>query len=139
MIRFALLLVALISVPASEANAAADAPATRDECEAAAGTWDRSPARPDGYCVQDTRERCLARGGTWKRVCLAQRLYCVLPTADGGKPCTDSSQCVNGCVAGAGAPAGGAPVVGQCRRDNDPCNCWTDVRDGTLTLTQCAD
>jgi hypothetical protein len=139
MIGRALLLVALIAASASEAIASADAPATRDECEVAAGTWDRSPARPDGYCVPDTREKCVARGGAWKRVCLAQRLYCVLPTADGGKPCTDSSQCASGCTVGGGSPAGNAPAGGQCRRDNDPCGCWTYVRDGMLTPTLCTD
>jgi hypothetical protein len=156
LIFLALLVVVLTGGAGPAVNASAQTPAGQGECEAAGGTWDRSPFRPEGYCVSDTQEKCVARGGKWQRVCWLQDLHCVRPTSDGGKPCTDSSQCEKGCVAvipsltrdarglrpparsGADAPEG--PVFGECRRDDDPCGCRQYVRNGKLVAPAfCAD
>ena len=53
---------------------------------------------PDLPPAPTTREACLAAGGQWDDVSGRGHITgCNLPTNDGGKSCTDSSQCEGLC------------------------------------------
>src|SRR5262249_6278598 len=41
---------------------------------------------------------CAARGGTIEPVCMLGELMCVVRYRDGGKPCSDKSDCVGECL-----------------------------------------
>lgn len=49
--------------------------------------------------IPTNQKDCEARGGQWGPLGLSPNPVCLLPTTDGGKICTDSSQCEAGCVA----------------------------------------
>ncbi|MFA6098731.1 MAG: hypothetical protein WCV50_03070 [Patescibacteria group bacterium] len=52
--------------------------------------------------VPADEQTCLSRGGKWGPIGMGQTKRCNLPTADGGKTCTDGSQCGAGiCKLGA--------------------------------------
>lgn len=44
------------------------------------------------------KESCVAKGGVWKRLGPRPFEECNLPTRDGGKPCTGSSECEGVCL-----------------------------------------
>lgn len=49
-----------------------------------------------------TKEECLAKAGVWQKWGLAQLEYCQIPAKDAGKSCTDQSQCTYGCISETG-------------------------------------
>jgi len=60
-----------------------------------------------------------------------RRLECVIPYEDGGKACTDGSQCVSRqCVAKDQSASKGAVVEGACAKDSKPLSCTTTVTSG---------
>jgi len=75
------------------------------------------------------------QGARWaiRNVCLRQLPTCVVPFADGGRRCTDNSQCraasafsMPFCVTRAQRdsdhpPQPGEKVIGKCLMDDDPC------------------
>jgi hypothetical protein len=112
--------------------------ATQTECEAAGGTWDHGGGRP--RCIDDTAEKCHARGGSWSREGRLQYLTCVMPTKDGGKVCSDSSECEQECLYTHGDPAApGGQVKGRCAPTNNPFGCSTPVVKGEIGSTRCVD
>jgi len=48
--------------------------------------------------IPETKEACLQKGGSWKQWGLAPAESCNLPATDGGKVCTDFSQCQGNCL-----------------------------------------
>ena len=86
---------------------------------------------------------CNAKGGTLQESCLMGDLTCVTPYQDGGKECSDSSQCAGGCYyegrPGEPAPPPGKPAKGVCRRDDYPCGCYTPIVAGKMGQGTCAD
>ncbi|MDO8558680.1 MAG: hypothetical protein Q7S09_05910 [bacterium] len=47
---------------------------------------------------QEEKAACAQKGGEWTRVDLAGDKICNMPTTDGGKACTDRSECQGACV-----------------------------------------
>jgi hypothetical protein len=136
----ALISIAQITASTVQGAVGIEASQTVQGCHAVGGTWDRSRRFPNGYCNADTQDKCSARGGTWRRVCLEQKLYCVMPLPDAGRPCTDSKQCIRGCVFIGEEPVQrDAAVVGQCRATDNPCGCFILVENGRLGPSGCAD
>ena len=85
-------------------------------------------------------EACRAKGGTIRKVCRLQQPACVVPYSDGGKRCTDNSQCKGKCIADMDhAPAPDETVVGRCLRDDDPCGCRVEVVAGKVAGGGCYD
>lgn len=85
---------------------------------------------------------CLQQGGRISN-CPMHSPVCVKNNPDGGRQCTDDSQCVGECgvriiqICEPGGeceesphPAAGAEAVGYCRPDNDPCDRWMRVNGG---------
>lgn len=107
-----------------------------------------------GACVKghqnspDESHACADAGGDWRQVCVAQEYRCVLPYRDGGKACSDSSECEGECLVdvttkctGIGncvapeIPKPGEQVMGMCQLDDDPCGSFVIVRDGRAQPT----
>ena len=69
---------------------------------------------------------------------------CALPFRDGGRACTDRTQCTGLCLAPDGAAEGGKPgaenpVVGHCQAYNYPYGCHATVDHGQLMGELCVD
>ncbi|RMD67421.1 hypothetical protein D6817_01695 [Candidatus Pacearchaeota archaeon] len=73
----------------------------------------------EGEMVSKARELCEELGGRWgiwqgeSENDGRAKYSCNLPTTDGGKPCTDSSECESFCSAGVDAELG-ARTAGKC-------------------------
>ena len=87
------------------------------------------------------RQACTQRGGQFEPVCMRGTFQCIMPYSDGGKPCTDSSQCEADCILYGmyRKEAPSQPVIGECRSTNYPCGCFAIVKDGQLALDVCID
>ena len=113
-------------------------------CEAAGGSWGRHQwadrkARVE-YChIERFVSDCQARGGSWEVRGMSGVPGCVLPTKDGGKECTNRSDCETACLYVGRPPPQGAQVVGQCARDNSPYGCRSFVEGGKFVPGPCVD
>jgi len=86
-----------------------------------------------------TRADCEAAGGKWGRLGLRPQELCDLPTPDGGKTCTDSTDCASACVAPDAAPVG-SRVEGRCYpRKLLLGTCLKRVRGGVVDAPLCVD
>ena len=100
------------------------------QCAESGGTWHADKLRPMGHCIPDTFDKCKGRGGELKLVCKHLGLACVKPTKDGGKSCTDNSQCERGCLVVRDSPRADGMIVGECRRDDNPCGSFYFIENG---------
>jgi len=66
-----------------------------------------------GPLVQ-TKAQCLKLGGSWKVIGQSLKPRCIVPTTDGGKVCTDHSQCQGLCIGPQDAKPG-TRTTGRCR------------------------
>jgi hypothetical protein len=102
-----------------------------------AGPTLASPASSAKPIDVPTNEKdCLAAGGKWGADGYAMPT-CRLATHDGGKRCSDWSECEAGCFAAMDVKAG-APATGTCA----PCyhctgGCWNEVRGGRAQGGEC--
>jgi hypothetical protein len=112
---------------------------TRAQCESRRGTWDISPSTGEGLCIEDSQAKCKARGGTWGRDGILQYLGCVVPTKDGGKTCSDMSDCQVGCVYVGPYPIPAGSVTGQCAQTDNPFGCRSNVVKGKVRGRLCLD
>jgi len=72
-----------------------------------------------------TKEECARQGGIWKQWGKLNKEYCQIPVSDGGKLCTDGSQCSLGnCIAKNGT------VPGECQTYKATFGCITYVKNG---------
>tara|TARA_Y100000310_G_C20668017_1_gene808685 strand:+ start:506 stop:871 length:366 start_codon:yes stop_codon:yes gene_type:complete len=63
---------------------------------------------------QNENENCESNGGQLIG-CMTKTGYaCSMPTNDGGKPCSDSNECEQECVAPENCEAGKTNIVGKC-------------------------
>lgn len=70
------------------------------------------------------KAQCEAQeGGVWRAVGRAQTLRCIINYADGGKPCTASSQCQGSCLAQSEKKGLFGRRKGVCAKDNNPFGC----------------
>ena len=82
---------------------------------------------------------CKAKGGVLERVGKAQAPRCIIPYADGGKACTDGSQCLGKRCTGDIEDVGAAnPATGTCVATNNPFGCNTVIEAG-VARTICID
>ncbi len=82
---------------------------------------------------------CRANGGEIRPVCMRGNDFCVVQFADGGKSCTDGSQCASGRCFGDMQAEFGRDAVGTCAANNDPCGCFQLIEDGKATPGLCVD
>ena len=103
-------------VPASSSNAPSDP----------------TPTRAD-------EEACAARGGKIEPICKKGRLSCVLRYRDGGKRCSDKSDCIARCLY-AGPQRPPPKAFGSCERTSNPCSeCKAPIVGGKVRHARCAD
>jgi hypothetical protein len=79
---------------------------------------------------------CTQRGGKYEQVGMFGTWACVVPYSDGGRVCTEDSQCVGGCIfefgSGGPEPKKGDRVNGICQRTDAQFGCIAHVKDGYL-------
>lgn len=81
--------------------------------------------------------RCEAAGGEWIGPVGFDHYECKLPTIDGGKPCSDSSECHSGCVTALDVPAG-TKTRGRCFEYSTLLlECYNEVRKGKAQGERC--
>lgn len=88
----------------------------------------------------ETEAACKAQKGEWTRVCLMGNYACVNAYADGGKSCSDSSECgSNRCSTKDTGTRPGSPTKGVCAPTDNPCGCFQLVEKGVAGYPLCAD
>ncbi len=107
------------------------------DCEINEGIWSSGACEYSPEVLikkQQQKNECLAKKGKWGPVGLSRKDVCNLPTADGGKKCTDSEQCQGACL----AEEPGA-TSGQCSSWTIMRGCYAFVNDGKAGGLLCAD
>jgi hypothetical protein len=89
--------------------------------------------------AQTAESKCLEEGGGWKQMGLARSFGCERKSTDGGKACTDSSQCQFRCLAVPLFTTTTNPVSGECARTNLPFGCRVFVEAGRIVQGPCVD
>ena len=84
-------------------------------------------------------QACTERGGTVRGVCMFGLPACVVEYSDAGKTCSDSAECEGDCRLQESRLPIGTKTTGFCTENNDPCGCWSQIEDGEVTETICAD
>ena len=91
--------------------------------------------------IADTR--CSESGGEYQQVGMLGTWSCVHVYADGGRQCTDGSECVSGaCIAdldGDPAPEVSKPAVGFCQRTTAQFGCFATIKDAKVETAICVD
>ena len=82
-----------------------------------------------------TKEECAQQGGLWRKWGLLGQEYCQIPVSDGGKSCTDGSQCSLGyCI------ATNDIVPGKCQTYKEIFGCIKHINNGVVDqIALCAD
>ena len=109
----------------------------KDDCRVLEGTWNSGECDiPIEVLIRndEAKKECLKNGGTWGRQGLSVKEQCNLPTADGGKTCTDSSQCEGPCF---GKEVGA--TSGQCSSWTINKGCYAPMYNGVATGILCED
>ena len=137
------MMVFVVAAPAAAApsTAKANAKAISTGMAKAAGEGGDGSAPAGAKPRSDSRPRgCVARGGEIARGPLGER-YCRFVLSDGGKACTDASQCAGDCLYKSpeaySAPPG--QVVGFCQRENATPGCYARVINGRAVSLGCED
>ena len=99
----------------------------------------REPVLRDGVkrLSAEARLECAAQGGKVERILIGAE-GCVRPTTDGGKSCTDNSQCQGACIAPFAAQPGTA-VAGTCATEIGRMGCLNVVTQGKASGEACFD
>ena len=82
---------------------------------------------------------CSAEGGTVKGVCMFGMPACVRPYRDGGKACTDGSQCEGNCIQTEPWVPPGTETTGICETTDEPCGCTSEIVEGRALVGLCED
>ena len=86
-----------------------------------------------GYAEQNS---CVQRGGKYEQVGMFASWACVIPYPDGGRICSDDSQCKGGCIfefgGGGSEPKKGDRTSGVCQRTDEQFGCFAHVKNGRL-------
>jgi len=83
--------------------------------------------------IPNNKQECEAKGGKWGLFGIALIERCNLPTSDGGKTCTDRSQCEGLCLA-----ENVNSTVGKCTAWRMTFGCVNILENGTV-MTICID
>ena len=86
----------------------------------------------------DNKKTCEEQGGIWSIWSNIENPIkeCNLPTSDGGKECTDSSQCESYCQAPEDSEIDSS-VIGKCYEWKKTIVCMQEVRSGIADATWC--
>jgi len=95
-------------------------------------------AQPAAVSAQSLAAQCAAKGGSILPVGKAQIPTCVTPYADGGKACTDKSQCEGACIL-EGNLEPQDKVAGQCQKTDRLFGCYAKIVNGQSTGAICVD
>ncbi len=94
-------------------------------------------------CQKITKKKildCQQKGGKLKKQGMAQCYSCSINYADGGKTCSDSSECEGACLNyGDFITAGKTNQQGQCAKDNSPFGCYQKIEKGVAKHALCVD
>jgi len=118
-------------------------------CDPVVSTQETVPSANAGAAsksspVVDTQPACESAGGQWLPDCSPNAPRCLMPYADAGKQCTDSSECESNmcitdleevCTAGEGCKAPHVPKPGEsasgiCKRNNERCGSFIEIKGG---------
>lgn len=110
------------------------------------GIWQTVDCNPAKIQVPANQGACESSGGTWGPVGFSEVPICVMLTYDGGKECSDSSECQATCEAELVEEdydnlAKGIPVYkkGRCTSSTSPVGCHTYVVNGKVGQMLCVD
>ena len=83
---------------------------------------------------------CDARGGVISRGAFGET-YCKIEFRDAGRACTDSSECLGGCIVLSGSlhALGGAKLSGVCKSANVQYGCAEYLQRGRVVRSECID
>ncbi len=83
---------------------------------------------------------CQKQGGKLQKAGLAGCYTCIVEYADGGKTCSDSSECEGACLNYNNfAPADKPKQTGQCAKTNSPFGCYQRIEKGVAKHAMCVD
>ncbi len=83
------------------------------------------------------RLACKVHGGEYMVAGLSGRLFCNLKYKDGGKPCSDSSECEGRCITESLPPF--FTGLGYCEKYHATFGCYGEVENGELKNCVCVD
>lgn len=100
----------------------------------------RRKAQPSAAEVAD----CKAQGGSIQGVGMFGMPSCVIPYADGGKVCSDDTDCQGRCIVELGHPGEpdlkpGDALTGQCQKDTALFGCYAEIVGGKVEHSICVD
>ncbi len=103
------------------------------------GVSSNPPSIPTpGMLSQSEIRACLISGGRIEKAGYMGAERCTRPYADGGKACTDSSQCQGQCRTDTNS-ANSSSIVGVCQMDDNPFGCFAEVKNGRTEPALCVD
>ncbi len=83
---------------------------------------------------------CQQQGGNLQRAGLMGCYTCIVEYADGGKTCSDSSECQGDCLNYDDfIPTDKINQTGQCAKDNSPFGCYQVIEKGVAKSAMCVD
>ncbi len=83
---------------------------------------------------------CQQQGGKLQRAGLMGCYTCIVEYADGGKTCSDSSECQGDCLNYDDfISTGKINQTGQCAKDNSPFGCYQVIEKGVAKYALCVD
>ena len=99
------------------------------------GTWvmQTMENKPEAY----TESECKEAGGEWLYIKFESQFICEIATKDGGKECSDNSQCMSFCEASISASPG-EKVPGKCYPFYDWRGCTQGVKNGKAEIEACS-
>jgi len=95
------------------------------------------PLLPGTMPIAD-KIKCIAEGGFVERAGMAGFERCTKRFSDGGKICTDSSECEGKCFSNT-ATANQSNVTGNCQKTDNPFGCRAEVSNGKTGFALCVD
>ncbi|WP_156841360.1 hypothetical protein [Novosphingobium aquimarinum] len=124
---------------APQENASPPAPTTSETvAPAPASGAKRSLQSPFQKAMSPAkRAQCEASGGTVEARGMAGMEACLHTYADGGKACTDSSQCEGKCVGQPGPET--QQTAGSCQKDDKLFGCYSEILGGKPAYAICVD
>jgi hypothetical protein len=110
-------------------------------------TPDNSDVKPSLFSAYDTQANCEKAGGEWIAWCSPSVKRCVMSWPDGGKACTDSSECASKtcmvdlvircdknkqCDEPPLIPSTGSAAVGVCKDMDVSCGSYIEIKKGIV-------
>lgn len=105
------------------------------------GTWEFNTLARRWVCNPQSMKKCVAGGGRWfggAGVTMNGLGSCVPVAKDGGRPCTDSSECELGCYP-TGESSTNGRVTGRCAAHGGQSGCGGRIVGGKVVSGVCVD